>query len=85
MKLTFWVSSRFLLMHFMAYKLSIGIVTALNPIIGYKSSTKVAKEAHATGRSVYDIVIEQGLMTKEELDEALDPKHMLQSHKFSLK
>ena len=64
---------------------SIGIVTALNPIIGYKSSTKVAKEAHATGRSVYDIVIEQGLMTKEELDEALDPKHMLQSHKFSLK
>ena len=64
---------------------SIGIVTALNPIIGYKSSSKVAKEAHATGRSVYDIVIEQGLMTKEELDEALDPKHMLQSHKFSLK
>ena len=64
---------------------SIGIVTALNPIIGYKSSTKVAKEAHATGRSVYDIVIEQGIMTKEELDEALDPKHMLQSHKFSLK
>lgn len=64
---------------------SIGIVTALNPIIGYKISTKVAKEAHATGRSVYDIVIEQGLMTKEELDEALDPKHMLQSHKFSLK
>ena len=45
------------------YLNSNGIVTALNPIIGYKSSTKVAKEAHATGRSVYDIVIEQGLMT----------------------
>ena len=66
-------------------KNSIGIVTALNPIIGYKASSKVAKEAHATGRSVYDIVIEQGLMSKEELDKALDPKEMLHSHKFSLK
>ena len=66
-------------------KNSIGIVTALNPIIGYKKSSKVAKEAHATGRSVYDIVIEQGIMSKEELDKALDPKEMLQSHKFTLK
>ena len=66
-------------------KNSIGIVTALNPIIGYKKSSKVAKEAHATGRSVYDIVIEQGLMSKEDLDKALDPKEMLHSSKFSLK
>ena len=66
-------------------KNSIGIVTALNPIIGYKKSSKVAKEAHATGRSVYDIVIEQGIMSKEELDKALDPKEMLHSHKFTLK
>ena len=66
-------------------KNSIGIVTALNPIIGYKKSSKVAKEAHATGRSVYDIVIEQGILSKEELDKALDPKEMLQSHKFTLK
>ena len=66
-------------------KNSIGIVTALNPIIGYKKSTKVAKEAHATGRSVYDIVIEQGILSKKELDKALDPKEMLQSHKFTLK
>ncbi len=63
-------------------KNSIGIVTALNPYIGYKKSTKVAKEAHETNRSVYDIVLEQKLMTKEELDKALDPKQMLQSHQF---
>ena len=66
-------------------KNSIGIVTALNPIIGYKASTKVAKEANETGRSVYDIVLEKGLMTKEELDAALDPVNMLQSHKFTYK
>ena len=63
-------------------KNSIGIVTALNPYIGYKTSTKVAKEALETNRSVYDIVLEKGLMTQEKLDEALDPKNMLASHKF---
>ena len=61
-------------------KNSIGIVTALNPYIGYKGSTKVAKEALETGRSVYDIVLEKGLMTKEKLDEAINPAAMLGSH-----
>ena len=61
-------------------KNSIGIVTALNPYIGYKASTKVAKEALETGGSVYDIVLEKGLMTKEKLDEALDPSKMLGAH-----
>ncbi len=63
-------------------KNSIGIVTALNPYIGYKQSTKVAKEALETNRSVYDIVLEKGLMTKEKLDEALNPQEMLKSHNF---
>jgi aspartate ammonia-lyase len=61
---------------------SIGIVTALNPYIGYKNSTKVAKEALQTGRSVYDIVLEKGLMTKEKLDAALNPEAMCASHNF---
>jgi len=63
-------------------KNSIGIVTALNPYIGYKASTKVAKEALQTGRSVYDLVLEHGLMSKEKLDEALDPKAMTASHEL---
>ncbi len=66
-------------------KNSIGIVTALNPYIGYKNSTKVAKEALETGRGVYDIVLEHGLMTKEALDDALDPKNMLVLHSFTVK
>ena len=61
-------------------KHSIGIVTALNPYIGYKGSTKVAKKALETGRSVYDIVLEEGLMTQEKLDEALNPTAMLGAH-----
>ena len=66
-------------------KNSIGIVTALNPYIGYKNSTKVAKEALETNGSVYDIVLERGLMTKEELDQALDPENMLIQRKFVVK
>ena len=61
-------------------KNSIGIVTALNPYIGYKNSTKVAKEALATGKSVYDIVLEQKLLTQEKLDAILDPAAMLDPH-----
>ncbi|WP_172917528.1 aspartate ammonia-lyase [Capnocytophaga canis] len=58
-------------------KNSIGIVTALNPHIGYKNSTKIAKEALETGKSVYDLVLEKGLLSQEQLDTILDPKNML--------
>lgn len=61
---------------------SIGIVTALNPYIGYKASTEVAKEALKTGKSIYDLVLENKLMTKEKLEEVLDPKKMLTAHNF---
>jgi aspartate ammonia-lyase len=53
---------------------SIGIVTALNPYIGYANATQVAQEAHATGRSVYHLVLEKGLLSKEKLDEILQPE-----------
>ena len=52
------------------------IVTALNPHIGYDNGAKIAKEAVATGRSVRELVLEAGLMTEDELDDALDIKKM---------
>jgi aspartate ammonia-lyase len=64
---------------------SIGIVTALNPIIGYKNSTKIAKEALATGGSVYDLVLEHGVLTKEELDTILSPENMIRPVKLNIK
>ena len=64
---------------------SIGIVTMLNPIIGYKQSTKIAKEASETGRGVYELVLEHKLLTKEQLDEILKPENMLQPVDLSLK
>ena len=53
---------------------SIGIVTALNPYIGYANATQVAQEALASGRSVYDIVLEKRLISRERLDEILRPE-----------
>ncbi|MCQ2349682.1 MAG: aspartate ammonia-lyase [Paludibacteraceae bacterium] len=64
---------------------SIGVVTALNPIIGYKNSTKIAKEALATGRGVYELVLEHGVLTKEELDEILKPENMIKPVKLDIK
>lgn len=58
-------------------KNSIGIVTALNPYIGYKKSTEIAKEAISTGKSVYDVALERAIISKEKLDEILDPRNML--------
>lgn len=57
---------------------SIGLVTALNPYLGYEKSTIVAKEALETGGSVYDIVLEKGFLDKEELNEIIKPANMIQ-------
>ena len=53
---------------------SIGIVTALNPWIGYENATMLAREALATGKRVYELVLEKGLLTKAQLDAILQPE-----------
>ena len=52
---------------------SAGIATALCPHIGYKASATIAKTAVKTGKSVRELVLEQGIMTEKELEEVLDP------------
>lgn len=63
---------------------SIGIVTALKPFIGYANSTEIAKEALDTGGSVYQLVLDKNLLTKEQLDKILDPKYMIRPSKFEI-
>jgi aspartate ammonia-lyase len=55
---------------------SIGVVTALVPVLGYEVSTEIARDALASGRGVYEIVMERGLLTRAQLDRALDPERM---------
>ena len=56
---------------------SIGIVTALLPELGYEVCTKVAKEALDSGRGVVELVLEQNLLTREQVDAILDPSRMV--------
>ena len=64
---------------------SIGVVTALNPVIGYKNSTKIAKEALETGKGVYDLVLEHDILSKEDLDTILEPENMIKPVKLDIK
>lgn len=64
---------------------SIGLVTALNPYLGYEAATDLAREALKTGKGIYDLVLERDLMSKEELDNVLLPENMVQPRTFSRK
>lgn len=64
---------------------SIGLITALNPYIGYDSSTRLAARALAENKGVYELVLEEGLMSKEELDKVLRPENMVRSHRMTPK
>jgi aspartate ammonia-lyase len=55
---------------------SIGLVTALNPVIGYEKSVAIAKEALESGGSVYELVLKKGWLTQAVLDDLLRPENM---------
>ncbi len=59
---------------------STGLVTALNPVIGYARASEIARESLATGRRVYDLVLEKNLMTRAQLDEILQPEVLTRPH-----
>jgi aspartate ammonia-lyase len=60
---------------------SIGVVTALNPYIGYANATEVAREALESGKSVYNLVLEKKLLPKEKLDAILQPEVLTRPQK----
>lgn len=63
-------------------KKSIGIITALNPYLGYENCSSIAKEALDSGKSVSDIVLERKLLSPEKLKEILTPENMLHPKSF---
>ena len=56
---------------------SIGLITALNPVLGYETSSKLASEALESNRGIYELVLEKKLLTKKELDRLLAPENMI--------
>ncbi|WP_370646665.1 aspartate ammonia-lyase [Marinobacterium rhizophilum] len=61
---------------------SIGIITALNPFLGYENASRIAKQAVENGQSVRDIVLSEGLLTELELDDILSAENMTQPRRL---
>ena len=55
---------------------SLAMVTALNPFIGYEAASRIAKDAIATGQSVKHLVLQQGLLSEQTLDDVLTPEKL---------
>ncbi len=62
---------------------SIGLVTALNPALGYETCSALAKEALESNGSVYQLVLEKKLLSREALDKLLSPENMIHPQRLS--
>jgi len=56
------------------FERSVGIVTALNPVLGYEKTTELAAEAMRTDKNVLDLVREQNLLTEDQINQLMDVK-----------
>jgi aspartate ammonia-lyase len=57
---------------------SVGIVTALNPVLGYEKTTELAKEALETGKGILELIREKKLLTEDQIKKVMDPAAMTQ-------
>ena len=52
---------------------TIGIVTALNPVLGYEKTTELAKEALQSGKGILELIREKKLLTEDQIKKLMDP------------
>jgi aspartate ammonia-lyase len=62
------------LKHYIDY--SVGIVTALNPVLGYEKTTELAKEALQTNKGILELIREKKLLTEDQIKTLLDPANL---------
>jgi aspartate ammonia-lyase len=55
---------------------SVGVITAINPHVGYETAAKIAREANVSGKPVRELILRDEVLTKEQLDAILDPFEM---------
>jgi aspartate ammonia-lyase len=55
---------------------SVGVITAINPHVGYETAARIAREANVTGKPVRELILRDKVLTKEQLDAILDPFEM---------
>ncbi|MFN8691170.1 MAG: aspartate ammonia-lyase, partial [Cyclobacteriaceae bacterium] len=52
---------------------TVGIVTALNPVLGYEKTTELAKEALQSGKGILELIREKKILTEDQIKNLLDP------------
>jgi len=52
---------------------TVGIVTALNPVVGYEKATELANEAYKSGKGILQVIREKKVLTEEQIKDVLDP------------
>ncbi len=52
---------------------TVGIVTALNPVLGYEKATELANEAYKSGKGILEVIREKKVLTEQQIKELLDP------------
>jgi aspartate ammonia-lyase len=55
---------------------SVGVITAINPHVGYETAARIAREANLTGKPIRELILRDKVLTKEQLDAILDPFEM---------
>jgi aspartate ammonia-lyase len=56
---------------------SIGLATALNPILGYETAARLAKKAYEEGKTIAEVTLEEKLLSKEQIEDVLRPENMM--------
>jgi aspartate ammonia-lyase len=59
------------LAHYM--ETTVGIVTALNPVLGYEKATELANEAYKSGKGILEVIREKKVLTEDQIKDLLDP------------
>jgi aspartate ammonia-lyase len=67
------------LAHYM--ETTVGIVTALNPVLGYDKATELANEAYKSGKGILEIIRERKILTEPQIADLLDPVKLTQLDK----
>jgi aspartate ammonia-lyase len=64
---------------------TVGIVTALNPVIGYEKATELANEAYKSGKGILQIIREKKILTEKQIADLLDPIKLTNLNKAQYK
>jgi aspartate ammonia-lyase len=61
---------------------TVGIVTALNPVLGYEKATELAAEAYKSGKGILEVIREKKILDEKQIADLLDPVKLSNLHRI---